>query len=137
MPHRRLTLAALLVLPAMAGTLATGAIASAGAGAAPPTLEVSTVPGTVSATFHNPNSIGVCWALNDATGEIFGGNNPTSFAQAGQTVQASLSNLPTGQIRVRAVCAESRPNGGNQDYASTSDVITVDVTGRPSTGSFG
>ncbi|WP_406236586.1 hypothetical protein [Nocardia sp. NBC_01009] len=136
MTNRRLALAGLLALPALAGTLASGATATAAPGAEPPTIEVFTLPGTVSATFHNPNDRGVCWAFNEATGEIFGGNNPTSFAEAGQTVQSSLGGLPTGQVRVRGACAWSRPTG-NHDYASTTDVIIVDVTGKPPTGSFG
>ncbi|MGO4615929.1 hypothetical protein AB4305_28080 [Nocardia sp. 2YAB30] len=140
MTNRRLPLLTLATLPAVATALASGTTAAADPGLAPPVIEeVFSLTGTVSAKFHNPNTQGVCWVYNDDTGEIFGGNNPTSFAiPNGKMVQSSLGNgsLPTGQMHVRGACAWERPTG-NHDYASTTDVITVDVTGKPSTGSFG
>jgi hypothetical protein len=136
---RRLPLLAFAALPMAIGS---GATATATPPLSPPVLEeVFSVPGTVSAKFHNPNAEGVCWVYNDNTGEIFGGNNPTSFAIAdGKMVQTSLGNgaLPAGRMRVRGACAWERPTGDPRDGdTSTTDVVTVDVVGKPSTGSFG
>lgn len=139
MTNRRLPVLALTALPAMAIAFGSGATAAASGLEAPVMEEVFALTGTVSAKFHNPNDRGVCWVYNADTGEIFGGNNPTSFAVPdGKMVQTSLGNgnLPTGQVHVRGACAFDRPTG-NHDYASTTDIITVDVTGKPSTGSFG
>lgn len=122
------------------------ALGSTGTAAATPTLyppvieEIFSVPGTVSAKFHNPNPEGVCWVYNDDTGEIFGGNNPTSFATDSRMVQTSLGNgsLPAGQMRVRGACAWERPVGDpRHGYTMTTDIITVEVIGKPATGSFG
>ncbi|WP_174187717.1 hypothetical protein [Nocardia barduliensis] len=139
---RRLPLLAVTALPALAMALGSGATATATPPLSPPVLEeVFSVPGTVSAKFHNPNAEGVCWVYNDDTGEIFGGNNPTSFAIAnGKMVQTSLGNgsLPAGQMRVRGACAWERPPGDPRDgYTAVTDIVTVDVIGKPSTGSFG
>jgi hypothetical protein len=141
MTARRLPFLA-AALPAVAMALGSGATATATPPLSPPVIEeVFSVPGTVSAKFHNPNAEGVCWVYNDDTGEIFGGNNPTSFAIAdGKMVQSSLGNgsLPAGQMRVRGACAWERPTGDpRHGYTSMTDVITVDVIGKPSTGSFG
>ncbi|MBB5912773.1 streptogramin lyase [Nocardia transvalensis] len=137
MTIRRISL--LAALPALATMLISGATAGADDVLEAPVMEeVFSVPGTVSAKFHNPNDRGVCWVYNDDTGEIFGGDNPTSYAiPDGKMVQTSLGNgaLPAGVMRVRGACAFDRPTG-NHDYASTTDVITVEVTGKPSTGSF-
>ncbi|MEV0293355.1 hypothetical protein [Nocardia sp. NPDC050710] len=136
---QRLSLLALTALPAVGMALAPAGTAVAAGLTAPVIEEVFSVPGTVSAKFHNPNAEGVCWVFNADTGEIFGGNNPTSFAIAdGKMVQTSLGNgsLPAGQMRVRGACAWHPPTG-NHDYASTTGIITVDVIGKPSTGSFG
>lgn len=140
--NRRLSRLALCALPALAMTLASGATAAATPPIAPPIIEeVFSVPGTVSAKFRNPNNFGYCWVMNSDTSEIFGGNNPTSFATAdGKMVQTSLGNgaLPAGQMRVVGACGFERPNGNGRDgYFSSTDPITVEVVGKPRTGSFG
>ncbi|MEV6275407.1 hypothetical protein [Nocardia sp. NPDC051832] len=139
MTNRQLSRIALLALPAVAGVLASGATATAVPSIAPPVIEeVFSVPGTVSVKFHNPNDIGFCWIFNADTGEIFGGNNPTSFALDHRMVQTSLGNgqLPAGKMRVAGACAPERPTGQGGSAANT-EVIEVDVIGKPSTGSFG
>ncbi|WP_267465426.1 hypothetical protein [Nocardia abscessus] len=41
-------------------------------------------------------------------------------------------------MHVRGACAWERPTGDpRHGYTSMTDVITVDVIGKPSTGSFG
>ncbi|MGQ4597358.1 hypothetical protein [Nocardia sp. R6R-6] len=132
----------LLALAALAMAPGFGATATATPPLSSPVLEeVFSVPGTVSAKFRNPNAEGVCWVYNNDTGEIFGGNNPTSFAiPDGKMVQTSLGNgsLPAGQMRVRGACAWERPTGDPREgYTATTDIVTVDVIGKPSTGSFG
>ncbi|MEU1963448.1 hypothetical protein [Nocardia sp. NPDC019304] len=136
---RRLPLLALAAIPVALGS---GATAAATPPLSPPVLEeVFSVPGTVSAKFHNRNAEGVCWVYNDDTGEIFGGNHPTSFAIAdGKMVQTSLGNgsLPAGRMRVRGACAWERPTGDPRGGdTSVTEIVTVDVIGKPSTGSFG
>ncbi|MFI9503406.1 hypothetical protein [Nocardia sp. NPDC052566] len=143
MINRPLSVLASAALPVLAATLASGATATAAPSLAPPIMEeVFSVPGTVSAKFRNPNDGGFCWVINSDTGEIFGGNNPTSFAIAdGKMVQSSLGNggLPAGKMRVAGACAFDRPAGGDgrDGNASFTEVITVDVIGKPKTGSFG
>ncbi|MGW4846455.1 hypothetical protein [Nocardia brasiliensis] len=137
---RRLSLLALLAVPAAALALP-GATANAIPGLDAPVIEeVFSVSGTVSAKFHNPNNDGVCWIFNAKTGEIFGGNNPTSFATSDhKMVQTSIGNgsLPAGQvIDVRGACAWERPTGPH-DNVTVTDIIPVTVVGKPSTGSFG
>lgn len=139
MINRRLPLLTLTVLPAMAAALVSGTTATAQPGLEPPVIEeVISLPGTVSVKFHNPNSEGVCWIYRDDTGDIFGGNNPTSFAiPNGKMVQTSTGphDIPAGRVPVRGACAWEPPAGG-RDGVSITDVILVDVAGRPGTGSF-
>lgn len=129
----------LTVLPAVAVTVASGGTAAARPALAPPVIEnVISLPGVVSVKFHNPNSEGVCWIYREDTGEFFGGNNPTSFAvPGGKMVQSSTGphDIPAGRVPVRGACAWKRPATTN-DWVSRTNVIMVDVAGKPGTGSF-
>ncbi|NNH69589.1 hypothetical protein HLB23_06860 [Nocardia uniformis] len=143
MAIRRLPLITAAISSATALGFLSGTTATATPPLAPPVMEeVFAVTGTVSAKFHNPNDTGVCWVYNDATGEIFGGHNPTSFAPAGGLmIQTSLGNgqLPAGTMRVRGACAFEPPSGG-ADHSSITDVYIVELPVNPhatSTGSFG
>ncbi|CAM4050240.1 hypothetical protein NONI108955_06155 [Nocardia ninae] len=138
MINRRLPVLALFALSAAAVVLPSNTAAAIPGLDAPVIEETFSVPGTVSAKFRNPNTEGVCWIFNNKTGEIFGGNNPTSFAiPDGKMVQTSLGNLPAGEeIHVRGACAYERPIGSH-DAVTVTDVIVVKVVDKPSTGSFG
>jgi hypothetical protein len=99
-----------------------------------------TGPGTVTATIHNPNDRGVCWALADIGAEfgtIFGGDRPESPAGPGATIKASLQGLPAGTIQTTGICGFRYPVQDG-DYTWSLPPITVNVPGAmPSTGSFG
>lgn len=73
-----------------------------------------TAPGTVTATLHNPNDQGQCWAEagvgpnNDHV--FFGEPKPESPANPGQTVETSLTGLEPGStITARGVAWTRTP----------------------------
>ncbi|NNH71111.1 hypothetical protein HLB23_14760 [Nocardia uniformis] len=144
MTIRRLPLIAATIGSATALSFISGTTATATPPLAPPVIEdIFAVTGTVSVKFHNPNDTGVCWIYNEENGEIFGGDNPTSFATPdGLMIQTSLGNgqLPAGTMRVRGACAFVPPSTGGSDHSSITDVYVVELPTNPNTpptGSFG
>lgn len=67
---------------------------------APDVTFAGTGPGTVTATLHNPNDQGQCWAEAgvgpDNNHVFFGGSRPESLANPGQTIKTSLEGLEPG-----------------------------------------
>ncbi|NKY33561.1 hypothetical protein HGA13_10810 [Nocardia speluncae] len=106
---------------------------------APEVTFAGTAPGTVTATLHNPNDRGQCWAEAGVGPEnnhvFFGESKPESLANPGQTVETSLTGLEPGStITARGGCADTGPAGG---YV-LGETVTVAVPGvAPATGSFG
>lgn len=106
---------------------------------APEVTFAGTAPGTVTATLHNPNDRGQCWAEAGVGPEnnhvFFGESKPESLANPGQTVETSLTGLEPGStITARGGCADTSPAGG---YV-LGETVTVAVPGvAPATGSFG
>ncbi|WP_280414192.1 hypothetical protein [Nocardia carnea] len=106
---------------------------------APEVTFAGTAPGTVTATLHNPNDRGQCWAEAGVGPEnnhvFFGESKPESLANPGQTVETSLTGLEPGStITARGGCADTSPAGG---YV-LGEFVTVTVPGAaPATGSFG
>ncbi|NUS94565.1 MAG: hypothetical protein HOQ36_19520 [Nocardia sp.] len=95
---------------------ATSAVADAPFTAPQVTFE-GTAPGTVTATLHNPNDRGQCWAEAGVGPEnnhvFFGEAKPESLAGPGQTVETSLTGLESGStITARGGCADTGPAGG-------------------------
>ncbi|MEV3963592.1 hypothetical protein AB0M34_22325 [Nocardia sp. NPDC050193] len=84
---------------------------------APRVTFAGTAPGTVTATLHNPNDRGQCWAEAGVGPEnnhvFFGEAKPESLAAPGQTVETSLTGLASGTtINARGGCADTGPAGG-------------------------
>ncbi|WP_280336129.1 hypothetical protein [Nocardia wallacei] len=82
-----------------------------------------TAPGTVTATLHNPNDRGACWAEAGVGPEnnhvFFGNSNPESLAGPGQTVTISLEGLEPGTtITARGGCN----NGAEFAFSETVEV---------------
>ncbi|MEV0436527.1 hypothetical protein [Nocardia sp. NPDC050413] len=130
-------ISAAFVLAASA-TVAFGSIAPAGAATpfvAPQVTFTGTAAGTVTATLHNPNDRGQCWAEAGIGPEnnhaFFGNGSPESLADAGETVTTSLEGLEPGStITARGGCV----NGAEFAF---SELVTVNVpSSMPSTGSF-
>lgn len=135
--HRTVLLAAVAAVTSIPFSLA-----PAGADApflAPEVTFAGTAPGTVTATLHNPNDRGQCWAEAGVGPEnnhvFFGESKPESLANPGQTVETSLTGLEPGStITARGGCADTSPAGG---YV-LGDTVTVEVpVAAPATGSFG
>lgn len=87
-----------------------------------------TAPGTVTATLHNPNDRGQCWAEAGVGPEnnhfFFGESKPESLANPGQTVVTSLTGLDSGStITARGGCADTSPAGGYE----LGETVTVAV----------
>lgn len=85
---------------------------------APEVTFAGTAPGTVTATLHNPNDRGQCWAEAGVGPELnhvfFGEAKPESLADPGATVQTSLTGLESGTtISARGGCADTSPAGGH------------------------
>ncbi|MBF6165728.1 hypothetical protein IU486_13200 [Streptomyces gardneri] len=87
-----------------------------------------TAPGVVTATVHNPNGTGRCWAEAGVGPEnnhrFFGNGGPESMAGPGQTVTATLEGLESGTtITARGGCFDDTPTGG----MPFSELVTVTV----------
>ncbi|MFG1790948.1 hypothetical protein [Nocardia sp. NPDC049149] len=140
--NRRIRGAFLLAVSAAAVTLTPFSAAPAVAASpfkAPVVTFEGTGPGTVTATLHNPNDRGQCWAEagvgpnNDHV--FFGEAKPESLAGPRETIKTSLTGLQPGStITARGGCADTSPAGGYE----LSELVTVAVpSGKPATGSFG
>lgn len=106
---------------------------------APEVTFAGTAPGTVTATLHNPNDRGQCWAEAGVGPEnnhmFFGESTPESLANPGQTVETSLTGLEPGStITARGGCADTSPAGG---YVLGESVAVTVPGAAPVTGSFG
>ena len=103
---------------------------------APEVTFAGTAAGTVTATLHNPNDRGQCWAEAGVGPEnnhqFFGESRPESLANPGETVTTSLEGLEPGStITARGGCVDS------PDF-TWSETVTVAVpAGQPASGSFG
>ncbi|MFQ6328276.1 hypothetical protein ACLMAL_19325 [Nocardia sp. CWNU-33] len=137
--NRRIHGAVLLAASAAAVMFAPTTAAPASAATpfkAPDITFAGTGPGTVTATLHNPNDQGQCWAEAgvgpDNNHVFFGGSRPESLANPGQTIKTSLEGLEPGTtITARGGCA------GDAGY-ELSELVTVTVpAAKPATGSFG
>ncbi|RJO70098.1 hypothetical protein D5S18_30070 [Nocardia panacis] len=87
-----------------------------------------TAPGTVTATLHNPNSTGQCWAEAGIGPErnhrFFADGAPGSLADPGQTVTTKLEGLESGStITARGGCSDNTATGG----IPMSETVTVQV----------
>lgn len=118
----------------------TAATAVADAPLSPPEVTFEgTAPGTVTATLHNPNDRGQCWAEagigpnNDHV--FFGESKPESLANPGQTIETSLTGLEPGStITARGGCVDPTSAGG----MVLGETVTVTVpAGPPATGGAG
>ncbi|GAA5096268.1 hypothetical protein [Nocardia iowensis] len=140
--NRRINAAILLAVSAAAVTLAplTAAPASAVAPLKAPVVTFEgTGPGTVTATLHNPNDRGQCWAEAgigpDNNHAFFGDGTPESVANPGQTIKTSLTGLEPGStITARGGCVDTTPAGG---YELSETVLVTVPANKPATGSFG
>ncbi|MEU7766690.1 hypothetical protein AB0B25_16375 [Nocardia sp. NPDC049190] len=84
---------------------------------APEVTFAGTGPGTVTATVHNPNRTGRCWAEAGVGPEnnhhFFGNGAPESMAGPDQTVTTTLEGLEPGStINARGGCFDDTPTGG-------------------------
>jgi hypothetical protein len=140
--NRRIQGALLLAASAAAVTFApTGPAGAATPFTGPEVTFEGTAAGTVTATLHNPNDRGQCWAEagvgpnNDHV--YFGDARPESLADPGQTIKTTLEGLTPGStITARGGCANTAPNPGGEYLLS--DTVTVTVpSGKPATGSAG
>ncbi|WP_327120732.1 hypothetical protein OHB12_17205 [Nocardia sp. NBC_01730] len=90
----------------------------------------------ITATIHNPNSTGICWAtINiDQSVHEFTEYSPSGAAGPDQTVTPVRSGLASGTYRLSGFCGSNYTAG---DQAKGDDYsVTVGAT-QPSTGSFG
>ncbi|ONM49261.1 hypothetical protein [Nocardia donostiensis] len=135
--NRRIHGAVLLAVSAAVVTF--GPVTPAGAQTpfkAPEVTFAGTAPGIVTATLHNPNDRGQCWAeagVGPNNDHVFFGNGaPESLAQPGQTVKTTLEGLEPGTtISARGGCH----NGAEFEF---SELVQVAVPAdMPATGSFG
>ncbi len=110
-----------ILLAAFTALVAFGPVAaSANAQAplqAPEVTFTGTAPGTVTATIHNPNATGRCWAEAGVGPEnnqrFFGNSAPESLAGPGQTVTTTLEGLESGTtISARGGCFDDTSTGG-------------------------
>lgn len=104
------------------------------------TFEV-TGPGTVTATLHNTNDRGQCWAEAGVGPEknhvFFGEGKLESLAQPGQTIKTSLTGLEPGStITARGGCADTSTAGG-YELGAPVDIVVTPAAPKPPTGSFG
>ncbi|MGY1960101.1 hypothetical protein [Nocardia gipuzkoensis] len=95
---------------------------------APQVTFAGTAPGTVTATVHNPNGTGRCWAEAGVGPEnnhrFFGNGTPESMAGLGQTVTTTLEGLEPGTtISARGGCFDDTATGG----MPFSELVTVAV----------
>ncbi|MEV0108984.1 hypothetical protein AB0H42_21940 [Nocardia sp. NPDC050799] len=126
---RRVHGAALLALAAATFAPLTTAPAVADAPfTAPRVTFAGTAPGTVTATLHNPNDRGQCWAEAGVGPEnnhvFFGEAKPESLAGPGRTVETALTGLESGTtINARGGCADTGPAGGYE----LGEFVTVTV----------
>ncbi|MEU0507049.1 hypothetical protein [Nocardia sp. NPDC005998] len=95
---------------------------------APEVTFAGTAPGTVTATVHNPNGTGRCWAEAGVGPEqnhrFFGNSAPESMAGPGQTVTTTLEGLELGTtITARGGCFDDTPTGG----MPFTELVTVTV----------
>ncbi|WP_280261747.1 hypothetical protein [Nocardia abscessus] len=95
---------------------------------APQATFAGTAPGTVTATVHNPNGTGRCWAEAGVGPEnnhrFFGDGTPESMAGPGQTVTTTLEGLEPGTtISARGGCFDDTATGG----MPFSELVTVTV----------
>ncbi|MFD3510757.1 hypothetical protein [Nocardia sp. NPDC058666] len=139
MINRRITGA---FLAASAAAVVFGPIAPAGAATpfvAPQVAFDAAASGTVTATLHNPNDRGQCWAEAGVGPEknhvFFGDGTLAAIADAGKTITVTLEGLAPGTtLTARAGCI----NGAEYVF---SEFVTVTIpkpsTPKPSTGSFG
>lgn len=131
MINKRFRRAALPAASAAAVTFALFTAAPAAADTpftAPEVTFEGTAPGTVTATLHNPNDRGQCWAEAGVGPEnnhvFFGESKPESLANPGQTVTTSLTGLEPGStITARGGCADTSPAGGFE----LGETVTVTV----------
>lgn len=84
---------------------------------APDVSFAATAPGTVTATVHNSNATGRCWAEAGVGPEnnhrFFGNHAPNSLADPGRTVTTTLAGLVPGTtINARGGCFDDTPTGG-------------------------
>ncbi len=84
---------------------------------APEVTFTGTSPGTVTATVHNPNETGRCWAEAGVGPEndhrFFSNGTPESMAKAGQTATTKLEGLEPGTaITARGACFDDTATGG-------------------------
>lgn len=111
-----------LILVAAAAALGAFVLLAAPASAqaalqAPEVTFTGAAPGTVTATVHNPNGTGRCWAEAGVGPEnnhrFFGNGAPESMAGSGQTVTTTLEGLASGTtISARGGCFDDTPTGG-------------------------
>ncbi|WP_433761565.1 hypothetical protein [Nocardia sp. CA-135398] len=96
----------------------------------------ATGPDQITATIHNPNASGICYAtINiDQSVHEFTEHSPSGQAGPGQTVTPLRTGLAAGTYRLSGFCGTSETSG---DQVKGNDyTVTVGVT-PPSTGSFG
>ncbi|WP_040842061.1 hypothetical protein [Nocardia brevicatena] len=95
---------------------------------APEVTFAGTAPGTVTATVHNPNRTGRCWAEAGVGPEnnhrFFGNSALESLAGPGQTVTTTLEGLDSGTtITARGGCFDDTSTGG----MPFTEMVTVTV----------
>lgn len=129
------------------GVLAAVAVAAlsgvSGAGQAsaveylPPELSFkATGDAEITATIHNPNGSGICWATIaiDQSVHEFTEYDPSGAAGPGQTVKPVRGNLAAARYQLSGFCGASYTSPGQvkgKDYE-----VTLPAE-KPSTGSFG
>lgn len=95
----------------------------------------ATAADQITATIHNPNGSGVCWAVIALDGSVheFTEHDPSGMAGPGQTIKPVRSGLAPGTYQLTGFCGTTK-NSWDQvkgkDYS-----VTVGAT-KPSTGSF-
>ncbi|MBF6350536.1 MULTISPECIES: hypothetical protein [Nocardia] len=95
---------------------------------APEVTFAGTAPGTVTATLHNPNTGGQCWAEAGIGPEnnhrFFGNSQPESLANPGQTVTTTLEGLESGTtITARGGCIDAAGAVGQMPFSETVTVV--------------
>ncbi|MGW5514623.1 hypothetical protein [Nocardia africana] len=98
----------------------------------------ATGPHEVTATIHNPNDSGICWATIGIDGSVheFAEHSGAGYAAAGQTIQVKREDLPAGRYSVGGGCGATTTDV-HQVLAPSQEVTVPGDTPPPSTGSFG
>lgn len=111
-------------------------VAASGSYQVPDLSFAATGPHEVTATIHNPNESGICWATIGIDGSVheFAEHSGAGYAQAGQTIQIMRDSLAAGRYLVGGGCGATETDP-HQVVAPTQEVKVLGDTPQPPSGS--